>query len=502
MKVTVKCLLYNPSGLIEKIIIAMMLQFCSAKRFAYNEIVRNMGNPDFKPQHIDSIVSSKYKLNIRQAKDAIEEARQTKVSQSELLDEYIKNYESKIEDILKKLDNMDYSDKRRPGLISKLDKRLRKLGKYINHKANNTLPSVIFGTKDLFYKRCKNLISNEEYKSLRNNQFVARGDKTKKGNPNLRIVFEKGVSFLEITTLDKKLAKNGNESKNYVKVKTPIYIPEKKSKKTGKINGFNYKQALINTVLKKDSYKVELLRRNGKIYAHVTFELEPTSLVATAHGYMIGVDTNPDGLALTMIDRNGNYVWSKYLKDSRLLHASGDVRDNICGELAVKVIKLAKQYGAGITAEDLAFKDNVDVKGKFRRVKSQFCYSKLIESIKSACYKYGVELILVKPNYTSKIGLYKYCHMHGLDVHNGAAMVIARRGYGFIEKVPKIYKSMFIPIHMVNKKGELELEEIDLKSEFSAWPHITKRINWLLRKDNTPSFYIQNRKELMKLINA
>ena len=91
--------------------------------------------------------------------------------------------------------------------------------------------------------------------------------------------------------------------------------------------------------------------------------------------------------------------------------------------------------------------------------------------------------------------------MYGLDVHNGAALVIARRAYGFIEKVPKIYKKMFKPVHIINKKGELELEKIDLKSEFTAWPHITKRISWLLRKDNNPAFFIKNRKEIIKLVN-
>lgn len=60
--------------------------------------------------------------------------------------------------------------------------------------------------------------------------------------------------------------------------------------------------------------------------------------------------------------------------------------------------------------------------------------------LESACIREGVEIIKVKPQFTSKIGLYKYCHQNGMVVHNGAAMVIARRSYNLKERVPKILK--------------------------------------------------------------
>lgn len=501
MKVTSRCLLFNMNEECEKTLDKMMLQFCSAMRFSYNEMVRKLDDSKFKPHHLDSLVSSKYNLNTRQAKDAIEIARQTKQSQVELLDERIKNLESKVEGVLKALDNKNLSGFKRNGLISKLDKRLRKLSKFIYHKNNKTLPTVIFGGKENFYKRCRNEISNEEYNKNRNNHFVARGDATKKGNPNLRIVIDKGMTFLEITTLEKVLKKDGTpHSRNYKKIRTPLYIPVKKSKKTGKVNGFNYKAKLLEIVALESPYQVELIKKNNKIYAHITFTLDEPPKVATAHKYMIGVDTNPDGLALTMIDRQGNYVWHTYLKDSRLIHAKSSIRDNICGELACVVIRIAKTYGAGIAVEDLEFKDNVDVKKKFARIKNQFCYSKLISSLLSASYKYGVEILKVKPHFTSKIGLYKYCSQYGMYVHNGAAMVIARRAYGFIEKVPSIYKNMFKDVIKLNSENSLSIEKTKVYDEFSKWNHISKRFYELLRRDNVPRFFIENRKNIVELI--
>ena len=481
----------------EKTLGKMMLQFCSAKRYAYNRIVENMNKKDFKLHHLDGVVQDKYNLNSRQAKDAIEIARQTKQSQIELIDTYISDLQDKIKPISKKLEDKDLPDKKRQALVSKLEKRTRKLNKYLEHKKNNTLPSIIFGGKENFYKRCAGKISNEEFKKNRNNQFVSRGDKTKDGNPNLRVIEdEKGLFFLEITTLE-KIYKDGKDTGRYVKIKTPLYIPEKRSKKTGRVNGFHYKVALIRFLNLGEAYQVELLKRNGKIYAHITFDLEKPRLEATGHNYLIGIDTNPDGLSLTMIDRNGQYVWHTYLKDHRLLHVNGNLRDNICGELACTAVRVAKVYGAGISIEDLDFKDNVDVKGKFKRVKSQFCYSKLITSLESACYKYGVELTKVRPHFTSKIGLYKYCHQYGMYVHNGAAMVIARRAYGYIEKVPKTFKKLFEPIHII-EKDKLITEKIEIYDEFSIWKHVSKRMHSVLRKNNHPRFFLENRKNITK----
>ena len=67
VKVTIKCLLYNMNTDCEKTIDSMMLQFCSAKRYAYSRIVANIGNKDFKPQHLDGVVAKKYNLNIPDA---------------------------------------------------------------------------------------------------------------------------------------------------------------------------------------------------------------------------------------------------------------------------------------------------------------------------------------------------------------------------------------------------------------------------------------------------
>ena len=121
--------------------------------------------------------------------------------------------------------------------------------------------------------------------------------------------------------------------------------------------------------------------------------------------------------------------------------------------------------------------------------------------LESSCYKNGVEFIKVKPQYTSKIGLYKYCHQYGMDVHNGAAMVIARRSYGFKEKVPKLYKGFFKPIPII-EDGKLTYSKINYSNEWSNWANVSARIKMILQKDCNPQFVIKNRKNIRDMILA
>jgi len=151
----------------------------------------------------------------------------------------------------------------------------------------------------------------------------------------------------------------------------------------------------------------------------------------------------------------------------RLFDARSDRRKNPCGVIAKKITEIAKTYGGiGIAVEDLKLADDKDVKRKFTKIKHQFIYRKLLASLESSCNHAGVEITKIKPQFTSKIGLYKYCHQYGMGVHNGAAMVIARRNYNFKEKVPKDLKERLVE----------DLDKFNNKNEWSKWNKISKSI--------------------------
>lgn len=479
MKVTIKALLINIDEEKINILNNLMTIFCSAVRYSFKRILENK-----KVSDIEKDVALKYKLNIRQSKDAVENARQTIVSQKELVKLNYENYLKKVNAIQDMLnDNKEIlSDKKKNALIKKLDKRQRRLQYYKNFVDTNAIPTVVFGTKEMFLKRCKGLIKREEWQEHRNNRVYSRGDKTKKGNPNLRIVTRENRNFLEVSTLDK------TETNRAVKVNIEVYLPQKLSTTTGKVNGRNYKQMFLDYLETGEAYQVELIRKNGKYYCHITFEeaiVRPYENLYTGNQGMIGIDTNPNGFALTMIDKKGNYKWHTYLKNAELTYVGSDRRQNLCGELVQKVILIAKDNAVGIAVEDLKFHSDKDVNKKFARIKHQFIYRQLLTMLECACKRSGIEIVKVQPQFTSKIGLYKYCHQYGMVVHNGASMVIGRRSYKFKEKIPKILK----------EKTVTDIDKFEKKNEWSKWNEINKSIK--RKVGENPALWLINRKRLL-----
>jgi IS605 OrfB family transposase len=481
LKVTIKAMLINVAEEHKSLINNIMAVFCSAIRYSFKRILESKKIGD-----IEKDVSHRYGLNIRQSKDAVENARQTIVSQKELVKMNYENYLKKasaIENILK--DNKkNLSEKKRIALVKKLEKRQRKINYYRSFIDRNAIPPVTFGTKEMFIKRCRGLISREEWQECRANRVYSRGDKTKKGNPNLRVIMKDNTTFIEISTLDKTATNRA------IKVLVEVYLPQKLSTTTGRVNGRNYKKMFLDYLQTGEAYQVELIRKNDRYYCHITFEEDIVTqyeMINTGHNGMIGIDTNPSGFALTMINSKGNYKWHTYIKNGELVYAGSDRRQNLCGELVKKAVQIAKANGAGIAVEDLKFNDDKDVNSKFARIKHQFVYRQLLTMLESACRRNGVEILKVKPQFTSKIGLYKYCGQYGMAVHNGAAMVIARRSYNFTEKMPRVLKEAFVT----------DLDNFENKNEWSKWNEFHKNIKGKVGEN--PALWLINRKKILGL---
>ena len=177
------------------------------------------------------------------------------------------------------------------------------------------------------------------------------------------------------------------------------------------------------------------------------------------------------------------------MKQHELLYARTNRRENLCGELVKQVILIAKTYGSGIAIEDLKFKNDKDVHNKFARIKHQFIYSKLFIMLESACTREGIEIQKVKSQFTSKIGLYKYCHQYGMAVHNGAAIVIARRSYNLKEKVAKILKDRLV----------INSDKFNKKNEWSRWNEINKNIK--RKVGENPGLWLVNRKKILGIVS-
>ena len=76
-----------------------------------------------------------------------------------------------------------------------------------------------------------------------------------------------------------------------------------------------------------------------------------------------------------------------------------------------------------------------------------------------------------------------------MAVHNGASMVIARRSYGFKERVPKLLKDKLIEYK----------ESFNKKNEWAKWAIINK----IITKEgvNNPGLWQNKRKQILGLVN-
>ena len=470
MKTTIKAkLLEMPSEESEKID-NLMLRFSSAIRFAFNRRKPDAYDPMNKGD-LEKLLQSKYKLNSRYAKDAVMKADSIISSQKELVKEYHSNYKSKVKQVKQELKRAK-SKQKIHALKTKLDKYQRKLEEYQKHLDEGTIPKVIFGGKENYKARCEGKISNQEWKELRNNKFCSRGDKTKKGNLNTRIVLDKEDNiFLRINTSVKK------NSSRYEYIKVPLYLPQKKNLE-GEVNGRDYKSMVLKAVNKEKSYYVEVIHKDNQYFVHITIE-EKTPEIKSANPEqvgIIGIDTNPDGFALTCLDQEGNYKWHKCITNPELTSAKGNRRTNLCGELAKEVVEFIKNKGYSVAIEDLEFKRNSYGNKKFERISHQFVYRKLLTFLERGCKREGIEVIKVNPAFTSIIGKYKYQHQFGISVHNSAALVIGRRALGFNERIPK----QLIQV-MSSYLNRVKFTKFISSSQWSKWGKIDYLIKILIK---------------------
>jgi IS605 OrfB family transposase len=272
------------------------------------------------------------------------------------------------------------------------------------HKDNK----VVFGGKKLWEQLKSKLITKKEWENSRNNRIYARGDKTKSGNPNLRIVGNK----LRVTTGNRKF-------ENY-----NLFVPNK------------FQEQLKHLLESGESYNVRLKQQDETHWqVIVDYEVETPIVRIGFIGGAIGVDTNIDRIAIAEISKDGNYLGSTTLIESRLKDGSTNKRNYDIGCLVKQIINIAKEKKKGIVFEDLNFKKDFTGFRKLNRIKSNFVWRKFIELLERKCIQHGINYKKVNPAYTSLIGKTKYKDMFGITTHESAAYVIARRGLGFNEKL-------------------------------------------------------------------
>jgi IS605 OrfB family transposase len=381
--ITLECMLEFEKKEEKEKVLALMRRFSSATRYAYKRLLE--GVPD---KEIEKRVAEKHKLNARYVKDAVLMAKQV------------------LESCIQRGQNPK---------------------------------KLVFGSRELFEKLKKKHLTGKRREKLRQRweerryyYLYSRGGRSKNGNLNLRFVWEDSL----------KLRINlGNGEYVWAKVV--------RNAKRHKDKWIDWTWRLLEAEKSGEwfAYNVRLKVRNGKFYAQVSWEEKTVQPVITKACGVMGIDINayPFHLALAYVPTDGNLEKSERIDLREMEGKTKNQRKHIAWRIARQVIERALENGKAIVVEDLQKVPKGrrgDGLAKLRRKLHKWVYRSVLEKIEVYPKRLGVRLIKVNPAYTSIIGKLKYSPMLGIDKDVAGAYVIARRGLGFEEKLPKNYREL------------------------------------------------------------
>ena len=274
---------------------------------------------------------------------------------------------------------------------------------------------VVFGGRGVFEQLKRKHLSGKallalkrEWKEKRRGLLYSRGDKSKRGNANLRLEAQGGALWLRVN-----LGKGGHV---HALVKT----------------SHPHLKTLLQRVYASLPYHVTLRLREGQVHAHFTWSEELPKPVHTRANGALGIDVNSDPyhLALAVVSPDGNLVrhLTLSLEEADAAPNQGAKEIVLFGapfpqmnrwKIAHQVVAIAEERGFAIATERLkrlrkSRKGDGSGKG-FRRKQHRFAYRSLLEKIHSLARKRGVEALEVDPRDTSTIGMLKYAPQRSLS---------------------------------------------------------------------------------------
>ncbi len=300
---------------------------------------------------------------------------------------------------------------------------------------------VIFGGRRLFEKLSKRHLNGEqrqklkqEWEERRRGYLYSRGDKSKKGNLNTRIILDKESLTLRINT--------GERDWIQANIKRTV------NRENDKWTGFIARLLEAEKTGEYFPYSIEARLINSQIYAFISFEEElPVESIITKEEGIIGIDINarPFHLALSTVKPDGNLQAINRISLHKLINKTKNQREYLIWQIAHQIVETAIVQNKAIAIEklDTIPKGNKgDGSKKLRKIKQQWIYRGILKKIKALAKREGIEIIEVNPAYTSVIGMLKYAPQYSLDKDIAGAFVIARRALGFKEELPKHYESL------------------------------------------------------------
>lgn len=153
----------------------------------------------------------------------------------------------------------------------------------------------------------------------------------------------------------------------------------------------------------------------------------------------LGVDWNTDKIVAAYVDSAGNLVRAFSFPCPTKGKTATQSRD-IVRKVSARVALLARTLGVSVVKEELDFASikaspRAMADSRYSNMLTGFAYASFDRAVTSACHRLGIALIPVDPFGTTTTGRLKFSRRYGLSADQAAALVIARRGMQFSERL-------------------------------------------------------------------
>ena len=404
-------------------------------------ILRN--SPEISRNDLNKLLQEKFSVTTRTASSAIYEVEEMISSALALIPLNIEKLETRIDGKIKLIEKKKKeiakiyaSRKTNTKRLGKLKlhiynihnsiNRIRQKIENLERQLNERKPNICMGTKKL----ARNNI--EAFKHHRDSQinYIGRAWENQ-GNANFQMQYIKKGNFFAM-----KVRRDFGKWKDDRSPERFVY---------GKCH-FKYGGKQIRDAMRGNAspVTVSVIRRNDRYYLFVTVTVsyESSAIVTRKEHGVIGIDFNKGFINICETDEKGNIV---NIEKMSYPFGKAGITDAGLADVISKVSKKAVETGKSIVAEDLSFekkkrkaKKAVTPTEKERmRMLHSLPYSRYAQILENITFNRRIELIKVNPAYTSRTAEQKFCNQMKLNIHNGAAYVIARKGMGIKDKFLK-----------------------------------------------------------------
>ena len=398
-------------------------------------ILRNC--PEMSRNDLNKFLQERFSVTTRTASSAIYEVEEMISSALALIPLNIEKLEGKIDSKIKLIEKKKKEMAKIHALHKTNTKRLGKLKFHIYNKLkqkienferqmNERKPNICLGTKKLARNDMK------AFKRHRDSQinYIGRACE-KQGNMNFQMQYVKKGNFFAM-----KVRRDFGKWKDNRSPERFAY-----GKCHFKYGGRQLRDAMSNNA---SPVTVSVIRRNERYYLFVTVAVsyESSAIVTRKEHGVIGIDFNKGFINICETDEKGNIVSIEKIKYP---FGKAGITNADLADVISKVCEKSIETGKSIVAEDLSFerkkskaKKAVTPTEKERmRMLHSLPYSRYAKILENITFNRRIELIKVNPAYTSRTAEQKFCNQMKLNIHNGAAYVIARKGMGIKEKFLK-----------------------------------------------------------------